>query len=110
MDARGSLLLHVVDGLSFRDPVKTPHHDCMDETDRPVDVVVRKTRNQHLFTLLYQVVLNCANVLDVGHVLVETWVDGHMLGTHGEPLTVLVFAFNVEHEGDARGILGHHFL
>jgi hypothetical protein len=46
----------------------------------------------------------------VMRLLVETWVNGHVLGADSEPLTVLVLIFYVKHEWDARGVLGHHFL
>ena len=66
--------------------------------------------NQNLLALLQQVILDRPDVLDVADVLVEAWVNGHVLGADSEPFTVLVLVFDVENEWDASGVFGHHFL
>lgn len=110
MDTCGSLLLSVVDTAAFRDTVQTAHDSGLDKADRPIDVVVLDARHKHLFALLEQVLLNSADVLNVADVLVESWVNGHVFGTHGESLPMLVLVFDIENEGDAGWILAHHLF
>lgn len=47
---------------------------------------------------------------NIADIFVESRIDGHVFGTHGEPLPMLILVLNVEDEGDARRILAHHFF
>ena len=110
MDACCALLLRIVDELALRDAMQAAHDRCLDQTDRAVHVVILDARNQDFFALLQQVLLNRSDVLNVADVLVELWIDGHVLGANSESLTMLVLVLDVQNERDARWILAHHFL
>jgi hypothetical protein len=49
-------------------------------------------------------------MLYVANVLVEFWVNCHMFGADGEPLTVLASFFDIKNEWDACWVFGHHFF
>ena len=72
--------------------------------------MVFDTRNQDLLTFLEQVLLDSPNMQDVANVLVELWVNGHVLSSHGEPLTMFVLVLDVEDKGNTSWILSHHFF
>ena len=72
--------------------------------------MVFDTGDQDLLTFLEQVLLDSPNMQDVANVLVELWIDGHVLSSHGEPLTMFVLVLDVEHERNTRWILSHHLL
>lgn len=40
MDSSGSLLLDVVDGLALADPVQAAHYGSLDQTKRPVHIMI----------------------------------------------------------------------
>ena len=72
--------------------------------------MVFDTGDQDLLTFLEQVLLNGPNMQDVANVLVELWIDGHVLSSHGKSLTMFVLVLDVEHERNTRWILSHHLL
>lgn len=52
MDACGSLLLRVVDGVTFLNPMQTAHDSRLDQTHRSIHVVILYSWDQNLFALL----------------------------------------------------------
>ena len=49
-------------------------------------------------------------MLDIINVLVESRINRHVFCSDSESLSMFVLVLNVEDKGDARGVLGHHFL
>ena len=72
--------------------------------------MILNSRDQDLFCLLDQVVLDCPNMLYAANVLVEPRVNGHVLGPDCESLGMLVLLLDVEDEGNASWILGHQLF
>ena len=105
-----TLLLGVVDNLALWDSMETAHDCCLDKTDWAIYIMVFDTGDQDLLAFLEQVLLDSPNMQDVANVLVELWVNGHVLSSHGKSLTVFVLVLDVEHERNTRWILGHHFF
>ena len=105
-----SLLLGIIDKASLRYSVQTPHDRRLNQTHRPVNVVVLDSWDQNFFGLFEQILLDGADVLDIADVLVEARIDGHVLRSHSEPLSMFVFVFDVEHKRDACRVLAHHFF
>ena len=110
MDSCCSFLACIKHDTSFLNPVQTSHDRCLYQTHGSIYVVVLYAWDQHLLCLLHEVVLDGADVLDIADVLVELWVDGHVFGTHGKPLPMLVLVLDVEHEWYACWVLGHHLF
>jgi len=72
--------------------------------------MVFDTRYKDLLALLEQVLLDGPNMRDVADVLIELWVNGHVLGAHSKSLTMLILVLDIEDEGNTSWILSHHFL
>ena len=67
-------------------------------------------RNQDLLTFLEQVLLDCANMLNITDVLVEFRVNGHVLSPDCKSFAMLVLVLNVENKRDAGRVFGHHLF
>lgn len=66
--------------------------------------------DQNLFTLLKQVFLDRADVLNVTDILIESWVNGHVFCPNCKSFTVLVLVLDVEDKWDASWVSAHHLL
>lgn len=49
-------------------------------------------------------------MLNVADVFVETRVNRHVFGSHGESFTMLVLVLDVKNERDAGRVSAHHLL
>ena len=72
--------------------------------------MVLDARYEHFFAFLQQIFLNGSDVLNITDILVESRINGHVLGTHCKALSMLILVFDIENEGNAGGILGHHLF
>ena len=72
--------------------------------------MILNSRDEDFLALFQEVLLNCPDVCNVTDVLVESWVNSHVLGSHGEPLSMLVLVFDVENEWNASWIFTHHLF
>ena len=90
--------------------MQAPHNRGLDEAHRSVNIMILDSRDQNLFTFLQKVLLDGPNVLDVADILVELWIDCHVLRSHSKPLSMLILVLNIKHKGYASWILAHHFL
>ena len=110
MDARRALLLHVVDGFVVVDPMQTSHDRGLNQAHRSVHVVVLQFGNEYFVGLLDEVLLDCSDALNVLDVLVELWINRHVLCAHCKPFAMLIRASNIKHERNYISVLAHHFL
>ena len=97
----GLLALRIKDRGALGDLPEAAHYGGMNQTYRFVYVGVVNARDQGRLGFLDQMLLNRPDALHVLDVLVEFWVDGHVLGPNSEPLLVLVLIRDANDEGDA---------
>lgn len=90
--------------------METFHNRCLNQAHRSIYVVVLNLRNQYLPSLLNQIVLNCPDVTNVFYVLVELWVDSHLLGTDCKSLSMFLGTSDVKNERNTVRVFGHHFF
>ena len=110
MNSRRTLLMNIINEAAFRDTMQTLHNGGLDQTNRTINVMILNSRDQDFFALFQKVLLNCSDVCNVTDVLVESWVNSHVLGSHGEPLSMLVLVFDVENKWNASWIFTHHLF
>ena len=95
MDSSCPFLLGIVHEVAFGDSMQATHNSSLDQTHRPIDVMIFDPWNQDLLTFFHKVVLDRPDVLYVADILIKPRVNGHVLGSHSKPLTMLVLIFNV---------------
>ena len=110
MNASCSLLPRVKHYSSLLNPMETPHDSGLDQAHRPIHVVILNSRDQNFLSLLHQVVLDSAYMLNTADVLVEFRVNRHVLGSNSEALAMLVLILDVEHERYAGWVPSQHLL
>lgn len=96
--------------LPVHDPVETAHDGGLYQTCASVHIVIFNTGDQRLLRTGHQVFLDCPDLFETAHILIEFRVDCHVLRPHCKSLTVFLFLFNVKNERDARRILDHNFF
>ena len=110
VDTGCPLLSSIIHDASFLYSVETSHDCSLDQANGPIDIVVLNARNQDLFGLFHQVVLYGSYMLNIVDVFVEFWIYGHVLGSNGKSLSMLVLILDIQHKWYASRILGQHLF
>ena len=90
--------------------METAHNCSLYQTHRPIHVVVFNSWDQYFFTFLDEIILDGTNALYARNVLVEFWVNRHVLCSDCKPFGMLVFVLNVENERYTCWIFRKHFF
>lgn len=86
-------------------------HNCrLNQAHRSIYIMVFNLRNQHLTSLLNQVVLYCSYVCDVFDVLIKLWVNCHLLCTDCKSFSMFLSASDVKNERNTIWVFSHHFF
>lgn len=100
----------IVKFVALYDFMKAAHHSGLDQADRSIHIVVLNARNQHLFRILDQPILDSPDLLQTWDIFVESRVDCHVFCPYSEPLTMLMLRLYVKNEWNTWGVLWHYFL